>query len=41
MPVFVPLFQSLSKGNGEYKLLVVFATRADFQQKEAVRELMV
>jgi len=30
MLLFVPLFQSLSKGDGEYKLLIVFVPRADF-----------
>jgi hypothetical protein len=30
MLVFVPLFQSLSKGDGEYKLSIVFVPRADF-----------
>jgi hypothetical protein len=28
--VFVPLFQSLSKGDSEYKLLIIFVPRADF-----------
>jgi hypothetical protein len=41
MLVFVPLFQNLSKGDGEYKLLIVFVPRADFQRKGVVREPMV
>ncbi len=30
MLVFVPLFQSLSKGDSRYKLLIVFVPRVDF-----------
>jgi hypothetical protein len=30
MLVFVPLFQSLFKGDSRYKLLIVFVPRVDF-----------
>ncbi len=39
MLIFVPLFQSPCKGNGEYKLLVVFVPRADFSKKEQSENL--
>jgi hypothetical protein len=39
MLIFVPLFQSFSKGDGEYKLLIVFVPRADFGKKEQSENL--
>lgn len=39
MLIFVPLFQSLSKGDGEYKLLIVSVPRADFSKKKQSENL--